>query len=877
MTPGVTFAVDDVAHARHPLRECDLAEALDARLKEPVLGTSHRQARFVQPLDTHPLMAAVHLAFSEHRPLVLSPDIIWLTIAQGLALHVTRNAEALRSDLVRHQGRKRLEVERERWDLASAEFWSGVVGDFSARLHEESTALHELMVCDFSTTGSVERVVSQVVLMDALREYFDYSVKSICGIPTVTLEGTPADWSRLREKVEQLSRYGLDWWVQHLLPLCDQFVRAAQGSADRRFWQSIYKLREAYGADVINGWSCKLFPFIRNGSTGHYDLRNPVFESDPDAEKTDRHAPPLGWIRSEVLPTGLSRVPLVLALPGQDGTRTKRKEVALTAGFLGVSQSPETLALRPVLGWVAHVERGLEPTLRRLLEEHQAAPPLPEDQLSAWVRAWARDRLPAELHQLYSTCDGASLFGGQGKPMYRIRSALELEFLDAASDTPTARHGPPRGTRFIWTRFCDLEDGSFLAFRLDRGGGQGLPIFWVKAAARERVCVAKSLEQFLLRALDSEGRPYFQEPGFNLKHWRAGHQAPRPPQDHQHLVTEWGVDGQGAPVVLRGHEGWLMSAAFSPDGQQVVTASADKTARVWRVDGQEEPVVLRGHREWLRSAALSPDGQRVVTASFDGTARVWRVDGQEEPVVLDHQARVWSAAFSPDGQRVVTASDDKTARVWRVDGKGAPVVLRGHRDSVFCAAFSPDGQWVVTASEDGTARVWRVDGQEAPVVLHGHEGGVVRADFSPDGQRVVTASFDETARVWRVDGQEEPAVLDHQARVWSAAFSPDGQRVVTASDDKTARVWRVDEQEGPLVLRGHEGGVVRAAFSPDGQRVVTASDDKTARVWRMDGQREVVVLRGHEAEVSVTAFSPDGQRMVTASKDGTARLWVLSM
>jgi hypothetical protein len=49
------------------------------------------------------------------------------------------------------------------------------------------------MVCDFSTTGPVERVVSQVVLMDALRKYFTYVIRTICGIPTVTLEGTPAD------------------------------------------------------------------------------------------------------------------------------------------------------------------------------------------------------------------------------------------------------------------------------------------------------------------------------------------------------------------------------------------------------------------------------------------------------------------------------------------------------------------------------------------------------------------------------------------------------------------------------------------------------------------------------------------------------------
>jgi hypothetical protein len=74
---------------------------------------------------------------------------------------------------------------------------------------------------------------------------------------------------------------------------------------------------------------------------------------------------------------------------------------------------------------------------------------------------------------------------------------------------------------------------------------------------------------------------------------------------------------------LKGHEAAVNSAAFSPDGTRVVTASWDHTARVWDAATGAAIAVLEGHESDVRSAAFSPDGTRVVTASGDGTARVW--------------------------------------------------------------------------------------------------------------------------------------------------------------------------------------------------------------------------------------------------------------
>ena len=62
-------------------------------------------------------------------------------------------------------------------------------------------------------------------------------------------------------------------------------------------------------------------------------------------------------------------------------------------------------------------------------------------------------------------------------------------------------------------------------------------------------------------------------------------------------------------------------------------------------------------KTWLASAQFSPDGQRVVTASGDNTARLWdAASGQAISEPMKHEDIVISAQFSPDGQRVVTVS-----------------------------------------------------------------------------------------------------------------------------------------------------------------------------------------------------------------------------
>jgi hypothetical protein len=254
---------------------------------------------------------------------------------------------------------------------------------------------------------------------------------------------------------------------------------------------------------------------------------------------------------------------------------------------------------------------------------------------------------------------------------------------------------------------------------------------------------------------------------------------------------------------------------------------------VWDAATGQALIVSRGHEGSVVSVAFSPDGTRLITGSFDKTARIWdAATGRELTRLTGHSDTVGAAYFSPDGGRVVTASLDKTARVWDPSTGRVIALLSGHKDLVETAMFSPDGKRIVTASNDRTARIWDAATGRELKVLSGHKDQVVSATFSPDGRRIATASADRTARLWdAVDGSALLTFAGHRDVVETVAFSPDGRELVTASADKTARIWDAATGEQRAALSGHGDIVESASFSPDGRRIITSSDDGTARIW----------------------------------------------
>jgi WD40 repeat protein len=123
----------------------------------------------------------------------------------------------------------------------------------------------------------------------------------------------------------------------------------------------------------------------------------------------------------------------------------------------------------------------------------------------------------------------------------------------------------------------------------------------------------------------------------------------------------------------------LYAVAWDSAGKRIAVTTGRRSAKIIAAGTSEVLAVLAENPADVMSAAFSRDGELVVTAGFDGAARIWDAASGDPVALLEHSdGDLESAVFSPDGARVLTASGDRTAIVWELPffTGGAPELAR---------------------------------------------------------------------------------------------------------------------------------------------------------------------------------------------------------
>lgn len=328
------------------------------------------------------------------------------------------------------------------------------------------------------------------------------------------------------------------------------------------------------------------------------------------------------------------------------------------------------------------------------------------------------------------------------------------------------------------------------------------------------------------------------------------------------------------------HQRFVNCVRFSPDGNHFVSVGSDKKLCLY--DGKTGEFVRElagekdgGHTAGIYSVSWNAASTKVLTASADKSAKVFDIaSGKCEHTVsfgndTDHQQLgcLWV------GSKLISMSLGGVISV--VDASnpgGAKQQIVGHNKTVTALAFDTNDNALYSGDATGKTVRWEVATANNAVLGGGAHSNQVQA-IAIDGNTVVSAGMDDTVRIaTRGQGAEYNKSIGTEGLPSDVAAA---KGVVVVATNKAAQLIRNGAVVGTVKLSTEATSV---AVSPDGKQAAVGCADNTIRVYNVGASSldHVRDLAGHRGPVTAIEYSPDGTKIASVCKQRQVMVWQAS-
>lgn len=344
-------------------------------------------------------------------------------------------------------------------------------------------------------------------------------------------------------------------------------------------------------------------------------------------------------------------------------------------------------------------------------------------------------------------------------------------------------------------------------------------------------------------------------------------------------IKLWEVPSFRLLGTLEGHQAWVASLRFSPDGKTLVSGSIDRTIRFWDVATRKLARTFDRlpHEVWR--VCYSPEGRSLYSGSADGTIHLWPVAGKPEgqefrivPTGLDN------VTLAPNGMQFAGLRGGAVC-LGKTDSGTAPVRLEILGTNNVSLLFSADGQWLFAGTQNGQVQRWAWSQNRLFEPLHGSDAPARTLNQSTTGNTLVVGQWKTELQpgrvcrmgIWDAGTWKQRKPVEFSAVGPASAVTPSGDWLAVAHWEGPVRVWCLTHEQGPRTLDFYGLGVT---FSPDGRLLVSFSREGRVKVWEVPTFRELHEIRAHSSRVWAAAFSSDGSRLLTGGTgDQALKIW----
>ena len=365
--------------------------------------------------------------------------------------------------------------------------------------------------------------------------------------------------------------------------------------------------------------------------------------------------------------------------------------------------------------------------------------------------------------------------------------------------------------------------------------------------------------------------------------------------EENNLVKLWDIEKAEQIHVLQGHNSWITSVMFSPDGKTIATGGTNEVINLWNIETQQTRATLKGHQNTINALAFAPKNTPrysgcLASGSADGTIRFWDPDTGKELVTFatGHTEWIKAVAFSEDGTTLTTAAYNGNVDTWNIltrekvahfahahsDGTEQVVLSPNAKflaiqPFVGLIAFNPYGWGTSIGSRTQELEIWSLTTENKLTLLprdRGYSTPVV--SFSPDSH-LIAIGKKQTIRGWHLNTRELVFELNTERHSFrnNLIFSGDGTKLA-ASATYAPRVFDITMQTDitPAAIAKDEGTF---ALSPDGKILATSGSKKNINLWNLDApQQKPVTLPTELFGLNIVlTFSPDGKTLIAAEME----------
>ncbi|CAL6021698.1 Notchless [Hexamita inflata] len=241
---------------------------------------------------------------------------------------------------------------------------------------------------------------------------------------------------------------------------------------------------------------------------------------------------------------------------------------------------------------------------------------------------------------------------------------------------------------------------------------------------------------------------------------------------------------------------------------------------------------FNAHNGTISSLQFSPDGQNIISSSYDRTVKIWSTHNAKLLNTLNHEKSLFISTYSPDNELIASGGVDRILTIHTYEGIKLDEFQINSK--VLTIDFYKTNQELACGTGDGAVQLWDIIKKRMFKELTGHSAQVNSVKFSIDGELLVSGSDDKTVIVWNARTGDAIKVIQMPGKVPCVCISDDCQYIAATCADSSVHVFDSKNNFKKIQQFYHADIVNTTCFSKKGNNIELYRQNRRhcSRTWR---------------------------------------------